>query len=139
MRTDHVIALEEGNYAPFPAPVYIRGSIRTYAKLLKLDVMKIMDDLAAEMNHEQPTDGLMEPPRQRRGAVDFVALQLAKFGWKRTSAVLLVLAVFALLLMIRAGRPSDAEHDPTADLPPPTYQPGGDSEGGYLPLPGTNR
>ena len=67
MRTDHIIALEEGNYAPFPAPVYIRGSIRTYAKLLKLDVMKIMGDLSAEMNQEEQAPGPTEHPPRHRG------------------------------------------------------------------------
>jgi hypothetical protein len=38
IRTDHLRALEAGNYDVFSAPVYIRGFVRGYAKLLKLDV-----------------------------------------------------------------------------------------------------
>src|SRR5712664_3601126 len=37
IRSDHIRALEEGNFDVFSAPVYIRGFIRTYATLLKLD------------------------------------------------------------------------------------------------------
>jgi len=42
IRTDHLVALEEGNYNVFSAPVYIRGFVRTYAALLKLDVPQVM-------------------------------------------------------------------------------------------------
>jgi cytoskeletal protein RodZ len=36
IRTDHIRALEEGNYNVFAAPVYIQGFVRTCATLLKL-------------------------------------------------------------------------------------------------------
>ena len=45
IRTDHVRALEEGNFNIFPAPVYIRGFVRTVATLLKLDVPQVMSAL----------------------------------------------------------------------------------------------
>lgn len=141
MRTDHVLALEEGNYAPFPAPVYIRGSVRTYAKLLNLNVMPLMADLAAEMNletrAEEPTTG----PGHRRGVLDFIALQLARLGWKRTIIALALLAIIVLSLLVRAMRSDEPESgsDPLADLPPPTYTPTKSSDGAYLPLPGTHR
>ncbi len=34
IRTDHLRALEEGNFDVFSAPVYIRGFVRSYATLL---------------------------------------------------------------------------------------------------------
>ena len=42
IRTDHIRALEEGKFDVFSAPVYIRGFVRTYSTLLKLDVPQIM-------------------------------------------------------------------------------------------------
>ena len=45
IRTDHVRALEEGNFSVFSAPVYIRGSVKNYATRLKLDVSAIMAEL----------------------------------------------------------------------------------------------
>ena len=139
MRTDHIIALEEGNYTPFPAPVYIRGSIRTYAKLLQLDVMKVMEDLTAEMNEEANADGSTDSPRHHRGLVDLFALQLVRFGWKRTAVVVVLLTIFVVALLMRSADSEVPAQDPLADLPPPTYQPGNSSESGYLPLPGTNQ
>src|SRR5204863_2151029 len=36
LKTDQIRALEQGNYDDFTACVYLRGSTRTYANLLKL-------------------------------------------------------------------------------------------------------
>ena len=139
MRTDHVLALERGDYSPFPAPVYIRGSVRTYAKLLKLDVMKIMDDLAAELDQQHHPDQTPGATGRSRGLLDVLALWLVRFGWKRAIFTLAFLAVLVLILLVRGGRTAQPESDPLSDLPPPTYQPSKNAQGGYLPLPNTNR
>src|ERR1019366_6155615 len=73
--TDHLRALEEGNYDMFSAPVYIRGFVRGYAKLLKLDVPQIMAALDTELAQ---TTKFAEPPpltERPRGTVDFLMLQ----------------------------------------------------------------
>jgi cytoskeletal protein RodZ len=139
MRADHVRALERGDFSPFPAPVYVRGSVRTYAKLLKLEVMPIMEALTAELNPERHADGTGPGAGRRRGVLDHLALQLVRFGWKRTVLVLGVLLGVVLLVVWRGGRsPDRPAEDPLSDLPPPLYQPAG-GDGGCLPLPGTNR
>ena len=72
IRTDHIRALEEGNFDVFSAPVYIRGFVRTYATLLKLDVSQIMATLDSELGR---TEKFHEPPPlsdHSRGAVDFL-------------------------------------------------------------------
>src|SRR3954465_1978360 len=76
IRSDHIRALEEGNFNVFSAPVYIRGFVRTYANLLKLDVAEVMSALDSEL---KKTDKFHEPPPltdQEKGALDFVTLQL---------------------------------------------------------------
>jgi len=50
IRTDHVRALEDGNYRVFAAAVYIKGFVRSYSNLLKLDTPRVMADLAAELS-----------------------------------------------------------------------------------------
>ena len=50
-----------------------------------------------------------------------------------------VLAILSLILLIRAAMSGEPGEDPLADLPPPSYQPAGGTDGGYLPLPGTNQ
>lgn len=136
MRSDHIIALEEGDYAPFPAPVYVRGSVRTYAKLLNLDVMPIMEALTAELEAAQGIDQTRQSTLPRRGVVEFAAYQLSRFGWKRSVVVLLIVLGIAILLLIRLSLSATTTEDPLSDLPPATYEPAG-SEDGYLPLPET--
>ena len=78
IRTDHIRALEEGNFNAFSAPVYIRGFVRTYATLLKLDVPQLMTALDHELG---ATEKFREPPPltdQPHSALDFVTLQLSE-------------------------------------------------------------
>jgi cytoskeletal protein RodZ len=137
MRTDHIQALEQGDYTPFPAPVYIRGSVRTYARLLKLDVAALMTALGAELG--QPIGGELAPTGPRKGWLDRLAYHAARFGWKRGLVLFAVLVVLWLLWMLPAWLAAARSQDPLRDLPPPVYQPARSNSGGYLPLPSTNQ
>ena len=82
IRTDHLRALEEGNFNVFSAPVYIRSFVRSYATMLKLDVTRVMANLDGELGK---TEKFREPPplsEQKRGALDFLTLQLSKVNWR---------------------------------------------------------
>ena len=135
IRGDHIRALEEGNYDVFVAPVYIRGFIRTYATLLKLDVTKLLAELDGELHR---TDKFREPLARSgppRGVIDFAMLQLSKVDWRKAIAVLAVLAVVGIValgiwvwLQLRA-------RDPLAKVPPAVYQPAKTNRGDTLPLP----
>src|SRR6185295_4947625 len=97
IRTDHLRALEEGNFDIFVAPVYIRGFVRTYAGLLKLEVPQVMAALEGELSK---TEKFSEPPRfsaPPRGVLDFVMLQLSRVNWRVASLVLAALAVVSVL------------------------------------------
>src|ERR1700690_484412 len=101
IRGDHIRALEEGNFNVFSAPVYIRGFVRTYATLLKLDVPQAMAALDAELGQ---TEKFSEPPPftdPERGPLDFVMLQLSKMDWRKgviglgtTAGIVLVVCAF---------------------------------------------
>lgn len=133
IRTDHIRALEEGNFNVFSAPVYIRGFVRTYATMLKLDVGKLMAALDSELRQ---TEKFHEPPHlteKRRGVLDFITLQLSKVNW-RTSMVGLIAvgALLAIVLVILMWRHHQAK-DPLAHLDPGVYKPA--QSGEILPLP----
>jgi len=135
IRSDHIRALEEGNFHIFSAPVYIRGFVRTYSTLLKLDVKQMMAALDAELGK---TDKFREPPpltNQPRGALDFVMLQLSKVDWRKGLVVLVVLfgcvLVFSVVLSWRHAR----ARDPLAGIPPALYHPAPANSGETLPLP----
>jgi cytoskeletal protein RodZ len=132
IRTDHIRALEEGNFDVFSAPVYIRGFIRTYATLLKLDVPQVMSTLDAELGR---TEKFSEPPPltdQPRGPLDFVTLQLSKVDWRKGGIGLGIAVVLLCALLIwRHYR----AHDPLTGLKPGTYQSTNRNSGETLPIP----
>lgn len=49
IKTEHVRALEAGRFDEFSALIYVRGFVRTYARLLKLDLQELMVDLDEEL------------------------------------------------------------------------------------------
>jgi cytoskeletal protein RodZ len=135
IRTDHIRALESGDYDMFTATVYIRGFVRTYSTLLKLDVPQIMAVLDAELDQ---TEKFSEPPplsSEPRGVLDFVMLQLSRVNWQKgligiIGAVLLLIVLLAFWAW-RAHRSAD----PLSDLPPAMYQTAPQQSGETLPLP----
>ena len=131
IRTDHIRALEEGNFDAFVAPVYIKGFVRTYSTLLKLNVPQVMSDLDGELRQ---TDKFAEPPRlsdQPRSPLDFVTLQLSKVNWRIASVVLAVVLGVALIVIIVMTVKSYRTRDPLKNLPPAVYKGGA---GEKLPL-----
>lgn len=122
IRTDHVRALEEGNFDVFTAPVYIKGFTRSYATLLKLDVPRLMVQLEEELGR---TERFAEPPNlggARRTPLDFLMLQLSRIDWRKSAVVLALLG----LAGIAAGGYVIWRHyetrDPLAGLPPGVYE-----------------
>src|SRR5690349_8897940 len=82
IRTDHVRALESGQFNAFSATIYIRGSVKNYAKLLKLDETSLLADLDAEL---KGTEKFSEPPplvETKKTIIDTMMLQLAKLNWR---------------------------------------------------------
>jgi cytoskeleton protein RodZ len=134
IKTDHIRALEAGQFDVFIAPVYIRGFLRTYARALKLDVPKIVADLDAELSK---TEKFREHPpltKQPRGLLDVVMLRLSRLNWRIVAAVLVALVVLGIIFAVVRQRNRNAE-DPLKDLSPGLYQPKKGQSGEKLPLP----
>src|SRR5205823_11055576 len=70
LRTDHVHALERGDYDVFAAPVYVRGFVRSYANLLKLNVPAIMTELEAELGQSQHLQDSTHLTKPTPGSLD---------------------------------------------------------------------
>lgn len=135
LRTDHIRALEEGNFDMFTAPVYIKGFTRTYATLLKLDVPRLMAQLENEL---AATEKFREPPTLGPHAntpLDYLMLKLSRVRWGLAAAVLATLAVLVLGLWCYSLWEKARARDSLADLPPAVYEPAGDSAADTLPLP----
>src|SRR4029077_8931057 len=100
IRTDHIRALEQGNFDVFSAPVYIRGFVRTYATLLKLDVPQTMAALDAELGK---TEKFSEPPPLSdapRSPLDFLMLQLSRVDWRKGLIALVAIVGLVMILSI---------------------------------------
>jgi cytoskeleton protein RodZ len=136
MRTDHVRAIEEGNYRVFAAPVYIRGFVRSYGHLLKLDVTQLMADLETELSAIKE---FSEPSslggKKKEGMLDSIMLSLSKVNWQWAlvlfgGGVMLTLAIWSY----RAWQDHQTK-DPLAGLGSGLYQPADTNAGDVLPLP----
>ena len=135
MRTDHVRALESGNFDAFTAPVYIRGFVRTYAGLLKLDVAELMTALDAELaqttKFRDPPSLTQEPP----GTLDRLALLLSRINWRIALPVAgILVTALVTFLGIRAWQ-ERRSRDPLAGIGPGLYQPAQRQKGETLPVP----
>jgi cytoskeletal protein RodZ len=135
IRTDHIRALEEGSFNTFSAPVYIRGFVRAYAGILKLDVKQIMAELETEL---AGTEKFREPPpltNQPKGVLDFVTLQLSKVNWRKSIFVLTALLVVAVIITIVSIWVHNRNSDPLAGLPPAVYKPAQPNTSEVVPPP----
>ncbi len=134
IRTDHLRALEEGNFSVFSAPIYIRGSVKNYATLLKLDLPQMMAALDAELGKTEKFSEpppLTEPPNNM--LVDQLTLLLAKFNWKLGVFAVGILGIVLVVALISFVWKQHRKSDPLKNLQPALYQPA--SSGDTLPLP----
>ena len=140
IRTDHLLALEEGNFDVFSAPVYIKGFVRTYATILKLNVPQVMADLDSELRQTTKFAELPPLSPEPKGALDFFTLQLSRVDWQKGMIILGVLLClvigFSIVFIVRHHRRSN----PLQGLKPGVYQNTQTLSGEKLPLPrpGTN-
>jgi cytoskeletal protein RodZ len=133
IRTDHVRALEEGNFSVFSATVYIRGSVKNYATLLKLDVPQTMAALDAELGQ---TEKFSEPPplgEEHNTPLDRVMFLLAKLNLKAALAVVAVLGIVLIIILVNVVLRHGRKNNSPANLPAAVYQPA--NSGDTLPLP----
>jgi cytoskeletal protein RodZ len=135
MRSDHIRALEEGNYDVFVAPVYVRGFVRTYSTLLKLDTGKVMETLESELKQSKKHRDAPPLTDEPRGVLDWVSYQLSRVDWRLWLPIVSVLVVAGLAIWIyRAVKTHQAE-DPLRDLKPGVYQPARPTGADTLPVP----
>lgn len=134
IRTDHIRALEEGDFDVFMAPVYIKGFVRTYSTLLKLDVPRVMSALDGELRQ---TEKFAEPPRlsdEPRGVLDFLTLQFSKVNWRVASLVMGVVVILAAIIFGYVAWQRYQTRDPLRGLPPAVYKSSSHPAGDTLPL-----
>ena len=93
LKTDQVQALESGRFEEFAAPAYVRGFVRSYSNMLKLDTEALLAQLDSEMG---PASGLQPDGSNvalRAGILDAIMLAFSRVNWR------LVLPVFAFVTL----------------------------------------
>jgi len=133
IRTDHIRALENGNFNVFSAPIYIRGSVKNYAAMLKMDVPQLMAALDAEL---KGTEKFSEPPplvEASKSPLDHVMFLLSKVNGKTVLAGGSILAIVLVVMLAGWAWRHHKNSNPPASLPPAVYQPA--TPGDTLPLP----
>ncbi len=122
IRTDHIRALEEGDFNVFSAPIYIRGSVKNYAMLLKLDVPQITAQLNEELGR---TEKFSEPPPlmdATKTPLDHVMFFFSKLNWKFGVAGAVVLGIVLVIFFANVAWRHHKKSDPLAGLQPAVYQ-----------------
>lgn len=135
IRTDHLEALENADYDPFPAPVYIRGSVRTYAGFLKMDVPALLAELDAELAKSPDLSGPPSLTGERSGPLDWLTYQLSRVNWRLTGLLVLILAVCGGVLIGWQFWNRRMQEDPLAHLGPGMYRASAATDGDVLPIP----
>ena len=133
IRTDRVRALEAGKFEAFSATIYIRGSVKAYAKALKMDEAQLLSALDAEL---KGIEKFSEPPplvETKKTFLDTLILLWAKLNWKIGFAGVGVVAVVVVASLSALAWKHHQKSDPLKNLPPAVYQPA--SSGDTLPLP----
>ena len=135
IKTDHIRALEAGQFDAFTAPVYIRGFVRTYARYLKLDEQRLLADLDIELDQMAATDQQANTAVPAQRPLDSLTLGLSRLNWRLWAGV--GAAVVAVFVSVNAARHWRANRnaDPLKDLGPGMYQSTQSSSGEVLPIP----
>jgi len=131
IRGDHIRALEEGNYSVFSAPVYIRGFVRTYSTLLKLDANQVLKDLSLELADSGQKEPSLALPAN--GILDDAMFQFSKYVRKLALPLAVVVVVVVGFVVMYFGWLRYQNKDPLEGLGPGLYQAPPASE--TLPLP----
>jgi cytoskeletal protein RodZ len=132
IRTDHVRALEEGDYSAFSATIYIRGSVKIYGGFLKLELPPLLAALDLELKGTEKFSELPPLVETKKTTLDAVMLLLAKLNWKMGFAGIIAIIVILVLGLALWGWHQHKTSDPLKNLPPAVYQPA--NSGDTLPL-----
>lgn len=139
MRVDRVLAVEAGNYDVFTAPVYIRGFVRTYARVVKADEEAVMTALDAEL---AKTERFREHPSltgEHKGTLDRVMLRLSLVNWRVALPALVLVAILIAATMVYRQVEHAQSADPVAGLEPGRYNPPAEQTAELLPFPARER
>lgn len=87
LKEDVIVALENDHHDQLPSPVFIKGYIRSYAKLLDVDVEHLLDDYTQASAVEYVTPEVKKPKKVRSSGADPVVI------WSSVTVVALLVGL----------------------------------------------
>lgn len=118
LSVSQVKALEAGQFDKLPGPVFVRGFIRNYARLLKLDSEAILSSIELDIPHPS-RQGDVPPSRD----IPFPSEQVHK-SWPRYVMPLLLLLAGLVGYEFYLSDSENAEHRPAQTVTSPVLAPG---------------
>jgi cytoskeletal protein RodZ len=134
LKTDQVQALEGGRYEEFAATAYVRGFVRSYSNMLKLDTEALLEQLNIEMGQarEGPPDG--SNAALRAGILDAIMLAFSRVNWRLVLPVFVFVALAAgVFYGVKWKREFDST-DHLKNIGPGLYGTDATSDADRLPL-----
>lgn len=122
-------AIESGDYAALPAPVFTRGFIREYAGYLGLDGEEMVERYMAIIDREEQRQEIEEAEMRERVSGPFSGLPAGgAVKWVVASLAVLVVTLGVVWMVTRSGREAPPAEDPSAVVAPPEVLPATDPE-----------
>jgi len=132
LRREVVCAIENGDEAQLPALTFVRGYIKTYARLLGLDAAALVAQLpAADVHSPEP----LKYTGMRRAGVSLPAGKW--FIWTLVLIALVFLVVYGAPVLERLWTISTDSNEVSPDVQLPQAEPTGNNESALLALPET--
>ena len=127
IRADHVLALEEGDFDKFDAPVFVRGFIRSYCRVLKIDSAPVVVQLNQELGGTKALASDPALPPSKKGVVDQLTLFLTRVNWSVWLPLLVLILIASIVWAVVETQEAKREQLESGtwieNLPDAEYQP----------------
>lgn len=97
-----IAAIEAGEFQLLPGPVFVRGFIRNYARLLQIDPEPLLEIAGHEMGTAEP-----QVPTEPAFTVDMPMVGKRKLSWQKYAAAALVVVATAVIYTHYRDLPKD--------------------------------
>jgi cytoskeletal protein RodZ len=126
IRADHVAALEVGDFDKFDAPIFVRGFVRSYCRIVKLDPNALVVHLNQELGGTQTLSTDPALPG-KKGFVDGLTLFLSRLNWTIWLPLIVLISIAVIVLFVVNSTQAQREELRSGDwidkLPPTQYTP----------------
>ena len=127
IRADHVLALEEGDFDKFDAPVFVRGFVRSYCRILKIDSAPVVVQLNQELGGTKALASDPALPPSKKGVVDQLTLFLTRVNWSVWLPLLVLILIASIVWAVVETQEAKREQLESGswieNLPAAEYQP----------------